>query len=380
MTNEHGALHAQFKLQVAAIPRLDPLFRFRSMTSRLFRYRPSTLLRPQKSLQPAYCSRRITSGTKFETIADEDDDLLDISTFGSYSLVLPEDPYREGVDHLVPAVVPHSIRRPPYAISGSELVEPVPDPAEDLEMKHLGMRHAGLIAALALRNTGQIIKPGVTTKEINDLVHETILNHRAYPSPLLYKGFPMSCCTSVNNVLAHGIPDERPLEDGDIVNVDVTVYKDGWHGDTSKTFLVGNVDQQGVDLIQATEEALLAGIKACGPGVPFREIGRAIVNSTQRYLGISVSPDFLGHGIGRNFHQAPWISHTESGSGEVMKAGDFFTIEPVLVQGTDPSGWLLPDGWTVLSETGGRGAQAEHTIGITENGAQIMTTPDTTKS
>ncbi|KAG9049814.1 hypothetical protein FS837_008997 [Tulasnella sp. UAMH 9824] len=347
------------------------------MTFRLFRLRPSALLRPRKIPKVSNRARLITSGASIDDLVEEDDGLLDISAFGNYNLVLPEDPYREGVSHIVPAVVPHSIEPPPYAISISESVDPRPNVVEDLDMKHLGMRHAGLIAALALRKAGQMIQPGVTTKAINDLVHDTIINHRAYPSPLLYKGFPMSCCTSVNNVLAHGIPDERPLEDGDIVNVDVTVYKDGWHGDTSKTFLVGNVDQQGRELVQATEEALMAGIAACGPGVPFREIGRTIATYVQNYAGVLVSPDFLGHGIGRNFHQEPWISHTENDSDAVMKVGDYFTIEPVLVQGTDTSGWLLPDGWTVLSETGARGAQAEHTIGITENGAEIMTTPDT---
>ncbi|KAG8977646.1 hypothetical protein FRC05_000902 [Tulasnella sp. 425] len=349
------------------------------MTSRLFRFRPSALVGPKKLPKIPNSARLITVRATFEdAAAEEDDELLDTSAFGNYSLVLPEDPYREGVSHIVPSVVPHSIERPPYAISSPEPVDPVPNVVEDSDMKYLGMRHAGLIAALALRNAGQMIQPGMTTKGINDLVHDIIVKHGAYPSPLLYKGFPMSCCTSVNNVLAHGIPDERPLEDGDIINVDVTVYKDGWHGDTSKTFLVGNVDEQGQELVQATEEALAAGIRVCGPGVPFREIGRTIAAHVGRYAGITVSPDFLGHGIGRNFHQEPWISHIENHTEGVMKVGDFFTIEPVLVQGTDPSGWLLPDGWTVLSETGARGAQAEHTIEITENGAQIMTTPDTT--
>lgn len=209
--------------QVAALARrsLSP-----SMSSRVFRLRPSALLRPRKQPRPFIRSRLLSNG--IPVVEDEDEDVLDISTFGNYSLVLPEDPYREGVSHIIPAVVPHDIARPPYVVSSSEAEEAVPNGGEDLEMKRLGMRHAGLIAALALRKAGQMIKvrrsflqdsskanaesifaqPGVTTKDINDVVHDAIIKHRAYPSPLLYKGFPMSCCTSVNNVLAHGIPDE----------------------------------------------------------------------------------------------------------------------------------------------------------------------------
>ncbi|KAG9015817.1 hypothetical protein FRB93_012382 [Tulasnella sp. JGI-2019a] len=182
----------------------------------------------------------------------------------------------------------------------------------------------------------------------------------------------MSCCTSVNNVIIHGIPDDRPLEDGDIVNVDVTAYKNSWHGDTSKTFLVGDVDQQGRDLVRTTEDALQAAITICGPGVPFNMIGCTIV-SLSRDRGYSVSPQVLGHGIGTRFHKLPWIHHTETFGGPVMQPGDSFTIEPALVQGEEPGGWILPDGWTVLTETGARSAQAEHTLMITEDGARVLT-------
>ncbi|KAG8959443.1 hypothetical protein FRC03_007974 [Tulasnella sp. 419] len=185
----------------------------------------------------------------------------------------------------------------------------------------------------------------------------------------------MSCCTSVNNIIVHGIPDNRPLEDGDILNVDVTVYLDGYHGDTSRTFLIGDVDDQGRDLVRSANDALKAAISICGPGTSFKEIGKVIEELATR-RGYSVSSQFSGHGIGKEFHQPPWVLHVANQEEGVMKPGHCFTIEPSLIQGDDPRGWMLPDGWTVLTESGARSAAAEHTILITEKGADVLTAND----
>lgn len=212
----------------------------------------------------------------------------------------------------------------------------------------------------------------MTTNSIDAAIHKFIIAHQAYPSPLLYKGFPRSCCTSVNNVVSHGIPDDRPLEDGDIVNIDVTVYLNGYHGDTSSTFLVGDVDEPGRDLVQMTNATLEAGIDACGPGRPFNCIGKAIFEVV-RNTRHSVCPAFAGHGIGTVFHRPPWIYHTLNEEPGVMLPGHCFTIEPSLVQGSNPSVWIVPDGWTASTENCARSAQAEHMILITETGVDVLT-------
>jgi len=203
-------------------------------------------------------------------------------------------------------------------------------------------------------------------------IHEYVVTHSAYPSPLGYSGFPKSCCTSVNNVVVHGIPDDRPLEDGDIVNVDITVYLDGYHGDTSRTFLVGDVDEAGRDLVNATSEALEAGIAVCGPGEPFKSIGKAIHDVADQ-RGYSVSSQFTGHGIGKVFHRSPWILHHRNDEPGVMLPGHCFTIEPCLVQGNNPRSWIFPDGWTASTENCARSAQKEHMVLITEHGADVIT-------
>ncbi|KAG8906136.1 hypothetical protein FRB99_007526 [Tulasnella sp. 403] len=327
------------------------------------------------------CRRAFSTTSRLQSPGDfikgvDDGDMLEISRFGDYSLVLPEDPMREGVDHIIPQTVPKHIRRPPYAIFNGAMAKLSVDELDFREVslteKLQRMRRAGTIARDALDCVGKAIKPGLTTRDLNDIVHNIIISNNAYPSPLLYKGYPMSCCTSVNNILVHGIPDDRPLENGDIVNVDVTVYKDGYHGDTSRTFLVGEVDEQGRDLVQTVVEALVSAISVCGPGVPYREIGR-VIESLARKRGCSVSAEVLGHGIGRLFHQAPQIYHIENDDKGLMAVGDVFTIEPAIVQGEDARGWMLPDGWTVLTESGARAAQAEHTIAITSEGPEVLT-------
>jgi len=176
----------------------------------------------------------------------------------------------------------------------------------------------------------------------------------------------------VNNVLVHGIPDDRPLEDGDILNIDVTVYLNGYHGDTSRTFLVGDVDEEGRDLIGVTSEALEAGIAVCGPGKPFKAIGKAIHDFADK-RGYSVSSQFTGHGIGEVFHRAPWILHHRNEEPGIMLPGHCFTIEPCLIQGSNPRGWIFPDGWTASTENCARSAQKEHMVLITEHAAEVIT-------
>lgn len=207
---------------------------------------------------------------------------------------------------------------------------------------------------------------------IDAAVHDYIIANSAYPSPLLYQGYPKSICTSVNNIIAHGVPDDRPLEDGDIINIDITVYLNGYHGDTSETFLVGNVDDDGRKLIDITNKALAAGIRACGPGLPFKRIAAAI-GAVVRDKDFSVSPQFTGHGIGTVFHRPPWILHHLNNEPEIMMPGDCFTIEPSIIQGTQPRGWMFPDGWTVSTENCARSAQAEHMVLIVENGVEVLT-------
>ncbi|KAJ1833662.1 hypothetical protein LPJ63_002590 [Coemansia sp. RSA 2711] len=233
------------------------------------------------------------------------------------------------------------------------------------------MRDASAIARDALALGGSMVQAGQTTAAIDNEIHKFIVSQSAYPSCLNYMGFPKSVCTSVNNVIAHGIPDQRPLEDGDIINIDVTVYKRGYHGDTSATFGVGHVDAIGARLISATQESLELAIQACGPGVPFSRIGETI-ESFAAPLGYSISADLTGHGLGRNFHQNPLIYHHQNDEPGEMRPGMAFTIEPILCQGV-AAGIQWPDGWTISTEDGGRSAQFEHTVVVTSTGIEVLT-------
>ncbi|GBE80240.1 Methionine aminopeptidase 1 [Sparassis crispa] len=303
--------------------------------------------------------------------------------FGSYDVILPPEPFVWGVAHIKPRCVPEDIRRPRYALSfdsastlgfgedtstGPQHVRDKLIALQDEET----VRRVGRLAKEVLLYAGSLVQVGVTTEAVDAAVHEFILSHSAYPSPLLYNGFPKSCCTSVNNIITHGIPDDRSLMDGDIVNVDITIYKDGFHGDTSQTFLVGDVDEQGRALVQTTREALEASIAACAPGRPFKGIGKAIYELV-RNTEFSVNTQFTGHGIGEDFHRRPWILHHLNDEPGVMLPGHCFTIEPCIVQGADPNGWMFPDGWTVSTENCARSAQAEHMVLITETGAEVLT-------
>ena len=236
-------------------------------------------------------------------------------------------------------------------------------------------RSAGIIAAGALNAVEKIIKPGVRTDQIDKLCYEYINDHDAYSAPLFYRGFPKSCCTSTNHVVCHGIPSNKILQDGDILNVDVTALKDGWHGDTSKTFEVGKVSVKAKKLVKTTYQALMNAIEIVKEGVCLGDIGSTIQNFVEAE-GFSVVQDFCGHGIGRLFHQEPNILHYgKKGTGEKLKAGIIFTIEPMINFGNYETK-ILKDGWTAVTKDKSLSAQFEHTIGVTKEGYEIFTLPN----
>ena len=269
--------------------------------------------------------------------------------------------------------VPAHIDRPEYMYhSGPEVIT-----ASDIKTPETieKIRKAGQIAAQALQVVGEAIRPGVTTDELDRIGHDFIISHDAYPSCLGYMGFPKSLCTSINEVICHGIPDDRPLEDGDIINVDITAYYDGVHGDTCAMFEVGTVDEESHLLIERTREAMMRGIKAVRPGREINVIGRVIESYAHRF-NYGVVRDYTGHGVGEAFHSGLIVPHydTAPAHSEVMEEGMVFTIEPMLnLGGVEWEQW--DDQWTVVTKDRGRSAQFEHTIVVTENGAEILTLP-----
>jgi methionyl aminopeptidase len=279
---------------------------------------------------------------------------------------------------LVPGVlspilpVPETIDRPEY------VGRPRPARYTGPEVKDTDtierMRVAGRVAAQALAEVGRHVAPGVTTDALDRVGHEFLCDHGAYPSTLGYKGFPKSLCTSVNEVICHGIPDTTVLTDGDIVNIDITAYLGGVHGDTDATFLVGEVDEESRQLVERTHEAMMRAIKAVAPGRPISVIGR-VIESYARRFGYGVVRDFTGHGIGTSFHSGLVIPHYDDPSYDtVLSAGMTFTIEPMLNLGT--ADWdMWDDGWTVVTRDRKRSAQFEHTILVTEDGSEILTLP-----
>jgi methionyl aminopeptidase len=233
---------------------------------------------------------------------------------------------------------------------------------------------AGKIAAQALEAGGKAVAPGVTTDEVDRVVHEFLVAQDAYPSTLGYKGFPKSCCTSLNEVICHGIPDSTVIQDGDIVNIDVTAYIGGVHGDTNGTFLAGNVSEEDRLLVERTREATMRAIKAVRPGRELNVVGRVIESYAKRF-GYGVVRDFTGHGIGRAFHSGLVVLHYDEPSVEtVLEPGMTFTIEPMITLGTiDYDIW--DDGWTVVTKDRAWTAQFEHTVLVTADGAEILTLP-----
>ena len=233
-------------------------------------------------------------------------------------------------------------------------------------------RIAGSIAARALDEVLKIIKPGISTSEIDKVCYEFINDHGAYSAPLFYRGFPKSCCASTNHVVCHGIPSEKILKEGDILNVDVTAFKNGWHGDTSRMFKVGEVSIKAEKLINATYDSMMKAIKIVKEGIQLGDIGSAIQNHVEAQ-GFSVVQDFCGHGIGQVFHKEPNILHYgEKGTGEKIKAGMIFTIEPMSNIGNYETK-TLNDGWTAVTKDKSLSAQFEHTIGVTDDGYEIFT-------
>ncbi|MFG6196594.1 type I methionyl aminopeptidase [Nonomuraea sp. JJY05] len=236
------------------------------------------------------------------------------------------------------------------------------------------MRVAGRIAAQALDEVAKHIRPGVTTDELDRVGHEFLVDHGAYPSTLGYKGYPKSLCTSINEVICHGIPDDTVLQDGDIVNVDITAFIGGVHGDTDATYLVGEVDEESRLLVERTREAMMRAIKAVAPGRQLNVVGRVIEAYAKRF-GYGVVRDFTGHGIGTSFHSGLMVPHYDDPSLRVeLVPGMTFTIEPMLTLGTIEYD-IWPDKWTAVTKDRKRTAQFEHTIVVTETGSEILTLP-----
>ncbi|MEW6454617.1 MAG: type I methionyl aminopeptidase [Pseudomonadota bacterium] len=235
-----------------------------------------------------------------------------------------------------------------------------------------GMRKAGRLTAACLDMLVDEVRPGVPTDRIDQLVREFAFDHGALPATLMYRGYRRSTCTSINHVVCHGIPNEKPLKDGDIVNIDVTLILNGWHGDSSRMYTVGPVPRRAERLIDITYEAMMRGINVIRPGATTGDIGAAIQNFVEGQH-MSVVRDFCGHGLGRLFHDEPNIVHVgRPGEGIVLKPGMFFTVEPMINLGR-PHVKVLSDGWTAVTRDRSLSAQFEHTVGVTANGVEIFT-------
>jgi methionyl aminopeptidase len=276
-----------------------------------------------------------------------------------------------------PRAVPERIAKPPYAATGHPVRwdEPRIKSPDVLDR----MREAGRLAAEVLRLAGDAVRPGVTTDEIDAYVHELALERDAYPSPLNYNGFPKSVCTSLNEVICHGIPDTTVLKDGDIINLDVTLFVGGVHGDTNATFAVGEIDPASRQLINVTEECMWRGIEAVRPDRPVSDIGAAIEAHARRHR-YGVVRSFIGHGIGEQFHTDLQILHYyDANATTVMRAGMTFTVEPMITMGS----WrhvMWDDGWTAVTADGKRTAQFEHTVLVTDDGVEVLTAPGAVSS
>lgn len=273
--------------------------------------------------------------------------------------------------------VPAHIPRPEYVNSGKEPQEGIGEPLVQTPENIERMREVSIIAANALQKAGQAVQPGVTTDELDRIVHDYFIEHDAYPSCLHYRGYPKASCISLNEIVCHGIPDTTVVQDGDIVNIDVTAFKNGVHGDTNATFLAGNVSEEHKKLVKVTEESMYRAIKACKPGRPVNMIGR-VIESYARRFGYGVVRDFTGHGIGTTFHNGLVILHYDaSWPDDIMEPGMTFTIEPMITQTENLDYRVWDDDWTVqLTQPGNWTAQFEHTLVVTEDGVEILTQPD----
>lgn len=268
--------------------------------------------------------------------------------------------------------VPSSIARPEY-VGQKRPVEGVLGDVQTPETIER-MRVAGRIAAQALAEVGKHVQPGVTTDELDRVGHEFLLDHGAYPSTLGYKGYPKSLCSSLNEVICHGIPDDTEVSDGDIVNIDITAYKDGVHGDTNATFLAGDVSEENRLLVERTREATERAVRACRPGRQINVIGRVIESYAKRF-GYGVVRDFTGHGVGPEFHSGLVVPHYDDPRADtVMVPGMTFTIEPMItLGGVEYDMW--DDGWTAVTADRRWTAQFEHTLVVTDTGVEVLTLP-----
>lgn len=270
-----------------------------------------------------------------------------------------------------PRLVTKSIARPEYVGKSAPSRWTGGDVRSPDEIEKI--RAAGRIAAQAIELVGAHCKPGVTTDELDAIAHDFVIAQGAYPSTLGYRGYPKSCCTSINEVICHGIPDDTRLVEGDIINIDITAFKDGFHGDSNQTFLVGEVRPEVQDLVTRTREALQRGMNAVAPGRQVNIIGRAIETYAKRF-GYGVVRDYTGHGIGESFHSGLVIPHYDSAPlyDTSIQVGMVFTIEPMLTLGTHD--WAIwDDGWTVVTKDHSITAQFEHTMAVTESGVDILT-------
>jgi methionyl aminopeptidase len=286
---------------------------------------------------------------------------------------------KDSAGHLVPGrispmrAVPASIPRPEYVGRPGPAQSTRGDVYSAAEIELI--RESGRIAAEAIELVGAAVRPGVTTDELDAIGHEFLVAHGAYPSTLGYRGYPKSICTSVNEVICHGIPDDTVLDDGDIVNIDITAFTNGFHGDSNRTFIAGSASEAVIDLVDRTREALNRGIKAVAPGRQVNVIGRAIESYAKRF-GYGVVRDFTGHGVGASFHSGLIIPHYDSAPvyDTEMQVGMVFTIEPMLTLGTHE--WdIWADDWTVTTRDKSLTAQFEHTMVVTERGADVLTLP-----
>ena len=286
---------------------------------------------------------------------------------------------RDAQGHLTPGrvaerrAVPHEIGRPEYVGRAAPQPYTGSDIYDDASIALI--RESGRIAAQAVEAVGAAIRPGATTNDLDIIAHDFLIARGAYPSTLGYRGFPKSVCTSVNEVICHGIPDDTVLVDGDIVNIDITAFKNGMHGDLNKTFVVGAAEQATVDLVDRTRQALERGIKAVAPGREINVIGRAIESYAKRF-GYGVVREYTGHGVGRVFHSGLVVPHYDAAPAynTVMEVGMVFTIEPMLTAG-NPQSEVWADDWTVTTRDKRLSAQFEHTLVVTARGATVLTLP-----
>jgi methionyl aminopeptidase len=322
---------------------------------------PNRLPKPN---DPCWCS----SGKKYKKCHEEDD-----ATYLRHEKeILEAGKVRPG-QQSPRRTVPAHITRPDYAETGT----PNRDNARNVRTAEelVRMRRACRAAAQLLREAGALVKAGITTDSIDQFVHERTIALGGYPSTLNYRGYPKSLCTSVNEVICHGIPDDRVLLDGDIVNLDITIYLDGMHGDTNATFLVGDVDEPSKQLVAVTKEAMLLGVAAVKPGRPISDIGRAIEAHADKH-GYGVVRSYCGHGIGDVFHTNLQVPHYfDARSNTKMQPGMTFTVEPMICMGThEEVHWN--DNWTVVTRDLRRSAQFEHTVLVTDTGVEILTKED----